>query len=196
MATTTTQATFLPPVEQPRSMFLRLGYYFMKKKFGKVMTPLAVFSARMPTAFTRFYGKVGKLDKKLTLAPDTVLLVREQVASLNGCGYCMDVTRMAALDRSLDNEARFDALREYRTSSRFTEAERAALEYVGELTTAKSVEPATFEALSRHCSERQICDIVWVVASEHLFNMSNIALNIGSDGFCEISAAKRRKSSR
>jgi hypothetical protein len=25
---------------------------------------------------------------------------------------------------------------------------------------------------------------VWLVASEHLYNLNNIALNIGSDGFC------------
>lgn len=185
MATTTNQATLLPPVENPKGLFLKLGYHFTRKKFGKVMTPLSVFSARMPTAFTLFYGKIGKLDKKLRLEPGTVLLLRERVSSLNGCGFCMDATRMAALDASPDNEAKFDALPDYRTSDRFTEAQRAALDYVTELTADRSVSPGTFAALSRHYDEREICDIVWVVASEHLFNLSNIALNIGSDGFCD-----------
>jgi len=40
--------------------------------------------------------------------------------------------------------------------------------------------------LVRHYSERQICEIVWLVASEHLYNVSNIGLNIGSDGLCEV----------
>ena len=48
------------------------------------------------------------------------------------------------------------------------------------------VDPATFERLARHYSEREICDIVWLVASEHLYNITNIGLNIGSDGLCEV----------
>ena len=87
---------------------------------------------------------------------------------------------------SPDNAARLDALEHYRTSPLFTEAERAALDYATELTTNRSVSPETFERLARHYSEREICEIVWLVASEHLYNVSNIGLNIGSDGFCEL----------
>jgi hypothetical protein len=36
-------------------------------------------------------------------------------------------------------------------------------------------------------SERQICEIVWVVSSEHVYNMTNIGLNIHSDMLCDIS---------
>jgi hypothetical protein len=31
-----------------------------------------------------------------------------------------------------------------------------------------------------------LTDIVWLVASEHLNNITNIGLNIGSDGLCEL----------
>jgi alkylhydroperoxidase family enzyme len=61
---------------------------------------------------------------------------------------------------------------------------RSALDYVTEVTATKHVGEATFAALERHFSEREICDIVWLMASEHLFNVNNIALNIGSDAFC------------
>jgi hypothetical protein len=30
--------------------------------------------------------------------------------------------------------------------------------------------------MSRHYSEREICEIVWLAASEHLYNMTNIVL--------------------
>ncbi len=43
---------------------MKMGYYFMTKQFGKPSTTMTVFSARMPTAFTMFYGKIAKLDKK------------------------------------------------------------------------------------------------------------------------------------
>jgi alkylhydroperoxidase family enzyme len=74
------------------------------------------------------------------------------------------------------NQAKFDVLGQYRTSSLFTDAERAALDYVTELSRNKKVEPETFSRLARHYSERQICEIVWLIASEHFYNMTNIAL--------------------
>jgi alkylhydroperoxidase family enzyme len=100
--------------------------------------------------------------------------------------FCVDVGRWFALKASKDNAARLDALHEYRTSPLFTDAERAALDYATELTTDKKVAPATFERLANYYSERQICEIVWLVASEHFYNMANHGLNIGSDGFCEL----------
>jgi alkylhydroperoxidase family enzyme len=183
-------ATYLPPVSKPRGLLMKLVYFFTRRQFGKVATPIAVMSARMPAAFLLFYGKVSRLDKKLKLPPSTAVLVREQVASINMCLFCMDATRWYAMRMSPDNRARLDALAEYRTSPLFSDAERAALDYVSELAENKEVHPDTFARLSRHYSEREICDIVWLVASEHLYNISNIALNIGSDGFCELSPAR------
>jgi alkylhydroperoxidase family enzyme len=108
------------------------------------------------------------------------------VASLNTCRFCMDATRWYAMKQSADHLARLDALPEYRTSPLFTEAERAALDYATELTQDREVAPNTFARLTRYYSEREICDIVWLVASEHLYNLTNIGLNIGSDGLCEL----------
>ncbi len=179
-------ATYLPSVEKPRGLMMKLVYHFSRRQFGKVATPIAVFSARMPVAFGSFYGKVSRLDKKLTLPSKTAMLIREQVASINTCLFCMDASRWYATRQSPDNAARFDALPEYRTSPLFTDAERSALDYATELTTTKQVNPETFARLARHYSEREICDIVWLVASEHLYNVSNIGLNIGSDGLCEL----------
>jgi alkylhydroperoxidase family enzyme len=98
----------------------------------------------------------------------------------------MDAARWYAMRESMDNVARFDALPEYQSSPLFTDAERAALDYATELTRDKEVDPDTFERLTWYYSEREICDIVWLVASEHLYNMTNIGLNIGSDGLCEL----------
>ena len=180
-------ATYLPPVDRPRGLVLKLVYFFTRRQFGKVATPIAVFSARMPLGFLSFYGKLPRLDKKLTLPPATAALIRERVASLNTCLFCMDANQWYAMKRSPEQIARFDALPEYRTSPLFSEAERAALDYATELTSSKAVDPGTFARLSRHYSERDICGIVWLVASEHLYNLTNIGLNIGSDGLCELS---------
>ncbi|HTV43306.1 MAG TPA: carboxymuconolactone decarboxylase family protein [Candidatus Sulfotelmatobacter sp.] len=183
-------STFLEPIEKPQGLIMKLAYYFMRKQFGKVPTPITVHSARMPATFGMFYGKVGKLDQKLTLPREMVFLVREQVARINVCEFCMDIGRAFVIKANM-NEAKFDALNEYRTNAQFSEAERAALDYVTELTKEKKVNPDTFARLARHYSERQICEIVWLVATEHLYNMTNIGLNIHSDMLCDITKKQR-----
>ena len=185
--------TFLSPIEKPKGLMMKLAYYFTRRQFGKVLTPLKVHSARLPSAFGLFYAKIGNLDKKLTLPPKTVLLIREQVARINVCRFCMDIGRSFAIKASI-NEAKFDALDQYSTSSLFTDAERAALDYVTQLTKNKKVHPDTFARLSRYYSEREICEIVWLIASEHLYNPTNIALNIHSDMLCDISRKNLRSS--
>jgi len=116
--------TFLPPIEKPRGLAMKLAYFFSLRQFGKVLTPLKVHSARLPAAFGLFYGKIGQLDKKLLLPRETVFLIREQVARTNVCLFCMDIGRSFAIKASM-NEAKFDALDEYKTSPLFTDTERA-----------------------------------------------------------------------
>ena len=184
--------TFLPPVEKPKTLLMKLVYYFMRRQFGKVMTPLSVHSARLPNSFGLFYTKAGRLDKKLTLPPETAMLVRERVARINVCLFCIDANRYYAISKSMDM-ARFNDLEQYRTSPLFTEAERAMLDYVTELTEDKKVDPDTFARMRSYYSEREICEIVWLVASEHLYNMTNIGLNIHSDMLCDISRKKEKR---
>lgn len=179
------EGAFLPPVEKPKALTMKFVYAMTRRQFGKVLTPLKVFAARLPIAFGQFYGKIGSLDKKLVLPSETVMLIREQVAHTNVCLFCIDIGRYFTIKASM-NEAKFDALGEYRTNPLFTDAERAALDYATELTRDKKVEPETFSRLARHYSDRQICEIVWLVASEHFYNMTNIGLNIHSDMLCDV----------
>ncbi len=180
------QETFLPPVEKPNGLMMKLVYAMTRRQFGKVLTPIKVFGARLPLAFGQFYGKINALDKKLLLPRETLMLIREQVAHTNVCLFCIDIGRWFSIKASM-NAAKFDALEQYSTSPLFSDAERAALDYVTELAKNKRIEPETFSRLARYYSERQICEIVWLVASEHFYNMTNIGLNIHSDMLCDIS---------
>jgi alkylhydroperoxidase family enzyme len=113
------------------------------------------------------------------------VLIRQRVASTNMCLFCMDATRWSAINKAGVDAAKLDALGAFRTSPLFSDSERAALAFATELTEDKHVSPDTFAELTRHFSEREICDIVFLVASEHLYNVNNIGLNIGSAGMCE-----------
>src|SRR5260370_35200164 len=120
--------TFLPPIAKPEGLMMKLAYAFTRRQFGRVLTPLKVHTARLPLAFGLFYTKISKLDKKLLLPPETVMLIREQVARINICLFCMDIGRSFTIKASM-NQAKFDALEDYSTSPLFSEAERAALDY-------------------------------------------------------------------
>jgi len=112
--------TFLPPVENPHGLVKKLTYYFTRRQFGKVLTPVKVYAARLPSAFGLFYAKIGKLDKKVTLPAELALLIREQVARINVCLFCMDIGRAFTIQAGM-NQAKFDALEEYKTSSLFSD---------------------------------------------------------------------------
>src|SRR5262245_56236117 len=111
--------TFLPPIERPRGLIMKLAYFFTRRQFGKVLTPLKVHSARLPAAFALFYAKIGRLDKKLSLSSETVLLIREKVARINVCEFCIDIGRSFTIKASM-NQAKFDVLDQYRTSDQFS----------------------------------------------------------------------------
>jgi alkylhydroperoxidase family enzyme len=182
--------TFLAPIEKPNGLMMKLVYFFTRRQFGKVLTPLTVYAARMPLAFGMFQGKISQLDKKLLLPVETAMLIRQRVAQLNVCLFCIDISRYFSFQKMGLNEAKFDALDQYQTSPLFTDAERAALDYVTELTRDKKINPDTFARMASHYSERQICEIVWLVASEHVYNITNIGLNIHSDMLCDLSKKK------
>ena len=165
---------------------MKLAYSMSRRQFGKVLTPLKVVYARLPVSFGLFASKISKLEKKLQLSPEMILLIREQVARINVCEFCVDIARSFVIQTSMD-EAKFNALADFRSSPLFTDAERAALDYVTELTLNKSVDANTFARLADHFSEREICEIVWVTATEHFYNLTNIGLNIHSDMLCDIS---------
>ena len=164
-------------------------FFFVRRQIGKVITPMTVFCTRMPT-FASFYGKLSQLDRKLKLPSPTAVAIREQVASLNTCHFCMDATRWYERCSS-------PAPRRAATPCRSTGRARSTPTPSGPpSTTPRSDEREegrleTFARLKRHYSEREICEIVWLVASEHLYNLTNSGLNIGSDGLCELGAQRR-----
>ena len=182
--------TYLAPIEKPRGLIMKLVYAATRRRFGKVLTPLKVLSPRLPLAFGSWYGKIATLEGRLHLRAELALLLRQQVARINVCEFCMDIGRYVAIQQAHAGP-KFDALDSYQTSGLFSDAERAALDYVTLLTREKRMNEETFDRLREHFSEREICEIAWLVASEHVYNMTNIGLNIHSDMLCDLGLKAR-----
>ena len=177
-------------IEKPKHWLVRFAYWMSRRKVGKVMTPLKAVYARMPKTILVEYGIVRVLERGLTIDRGLQFLVQHHVASLNGCGFCIDIGRAMALEYRV-GLAKLEALPQYRSDARFTEAERAALAYVEEATREKRVADATFAELRRHHDENAIAEITWLCALENYFNLINVPLEIESDGLCAIAERKK-----
>jgi alkylhydroperoxidase family enzyme len=177
---------YLSPIAKPRSLRLRVLSVVLKRVFGKPPSWLTVWSTRMPFAFTAWVGKVNSLNKKLTVEQDTVVLLRARVDDVNACLQCQDSARWYVNKKQPHLIPKLDALSDYRHDPLFSAEERSALDFATELAEHRSVSPDTFRELSAHYSERQICEIVWIVSSNFLLNINNLGLGIGSDGLCEL----------
>jgi len=180
---------FIAPVERPRSFVMRVVYAITQKQFGKVLTPLKVWAVRLPPAFGTFVGKISQLDKKLVVPRDLQFLIRHRVAQINTCSFCVDIGRFFAMKEHVA-EDKIQAVHRYNESPLFSDRERAALDYATELTRDKRIGPVTVARLKSHFTEREICEIAWLVAGEHVYNMINVGLNIHSDMLCSVPAAR------
>jgi len=99
---------YLPPLDQPKGLYRKLAFFFIRRQFGKVIMSIRVFATRMPTAFMNYYYKMSALDKKLQVPSQTSVLIREQVASINQCLFCMDASRWYVMTREPGDLARLE----------------------------------------------------------------------------------------
>ena len=179
----------LQPIEKPKGFIMRMAYWGTRRRFGKVMTPIKVVVARMPGS-ARLSNDIAKFELKgIRLDPTLHYLVGTLASQINGCAFCTDLGRSMAIRDRLGLE-KFNALAEYRMSPLFSARERAALAYAEEATRNRRVSDETFEELRRHFSDEEIAELTWVNAIENYYNLLNIPLEIGSDGFCSIAGAR------
>lgn len=179
----------LEPVEIPPTLTAKIAYWLTERRLGKVLTPMKVVYARLPALFRHAYQQVQIVEKAITLDPTISILVRTWPAMINECTFCVDIAKAVAVQKHMTLE-KLEALPAYRTSSLFSDRERAALAYVEEATRHKRVGDATFAELRRHFTDTEIVEITWLNALENYYNLLNLPLGIESDGLCAI--AQRR----
>jgi alkylhydroperoxidase family enzyme len=97
----------------------------------------------------------------------------------------MDIGIALAIKDNKESE-KFYHLDEFRTSSLYSEADKAALLFAGELTTEKKISDATFARAKQYFSDRELIEIAWLVSTEHYYNLMNIAFDIHSDNLCQV----------
>ncbi|MDZ7682970.1 MAG: carboxymuconolactone decarboxylase family protein [Fodinibius sp.] len=174
----------LEPINNPKSIKLKLAYWYAKRKMGQVISPLKVHYARFPEGLG-LPRKINQTMELIDLDPKLKHLIKEYVATLNGCAFCVDIGKASAKKKEVDPSV-FDDLLRFEESTNFTNAEKAALSYVDEATRNKHVSDDTFAVLQKHFSDREIVQITLLNAVENFYNLMNAPLNIDSDELCKI----------
>lgn len=174
----------LEPIENPNSLKLKLVYWLSELFLGKTPTPLKVLFARFPKGLG-LSKKLADTEKKFTIDPKLKHLIKTYVATINGCGFCIDMGKASALKESFDSSI-FDDLLRFEESNKYSEAEKSALAYADEATRNKHVTDDTFKRLQQHFSEQEIVQITLINALENFYNLTNTPMNISSDELCEL----------
>ena len=167
---------------------MKIAYWFSRRQFGKVMTPLKVIYARK-FPLLQFAMKIAKFEEKQnSLAPDLRLLIKTAAATENGCTFCQDIALAQAV-RGKNGTEKFVALVGGAAENQtvFTEKERAVLNVIWQYAAERKVSDENFAELKKHFSEEQIIEILALNAFEQFYNALTIPLVIKSDGLQKLS---------
>lgn len=168
----------------PYAWYIRPVLALIRRRLGTLPEPVKLW-ARMPLAFLGFQLMLRVLERKRSpLDSKLRALVRTRIAQFNHCHFCVDLNASQAFDRGVSEEQLHD-LAQYRDSPRFTEAEKAALDFA-EAVTATGIEiaPELGERLNKSFADDAIIELAALIAHQNLSAKFNAALKVPAEGFC------------
>jgi alkylhydroperoxidase family enzyme len=179
----------LKPIENPSNLILKIAYWFSRRQFGKVMTPLKVIYARK-SSLLRFAMKIGSFEERGTsLAPELRILIKLAAATENGCSFCQDIALAQSVQKRIGGE-KFAALLNGDREDAFDQKERAVLKVIRQYAFEKKVSNENFDNLRLFFNETEIVEILALNAFEQFYNALTIPLQIESDELQKLAVQK------
>ncbi|HSZ04523.1 MAG TPA: carboxymuconolactone decarboxylase family protein [Solirubrobacteraceae bacterium] len=185
----------------PRSKagpFVRLVYRMARRKSKQIagsdrelkLEPLEIY-AHAPRLLLGY----GMLEQSVASKPRVDEHLRALVvlksAVMQGCEFCQDISSHEARRASVSDEQLLDLYR-YRDSEHFDDTERLVLDLAAGMTvTPVQVSDELFAALRARFEDRQLVELVNLIALENLRSRFNAAFSIGAAGFSEGRACAR-----
>jgi uncharacterized peroxidase-related enzyme len=173
--------------------YLNPFFWNQKRKYGKYLEPARVWAAN-PKLFMAVAAVYGVLDrKKSPLAPELRSLISVRVSQINWCRFCVDLNSATFIKRT-HSEEKCQALEDWRKSSLFSDAEKAALHYAEQMTYInQQVGEDCFNELKNHFDELAIVELTALIAFQNMSSKFNSALDIEPQGFCRINTPKDKE---
>jgi AhpD family alkylhydroperoxidase len=170
-------------------LIYRFGPKGMKKltgrdpQSGSGIEPIEIWAhqPKMMMGMGRFNQAIRKGK---TVDERTRNLIELKGAQMIGCEFCVDLGSQICRNSGLPDEELL-ALPRYQTSDRFTDREKAALDYtVAVMRTPVEVTDELFARMQEHFSDKQIVEITALLTLVNV-DRFNAAFGIGSAGFSE-----------
>jgi alkylhydroperoxidase family enzyme len=169
----------ITPIENPKSLILKIAYFISKRQFGKVIAPLRyIYSRSIPAMMTSM--KIYKSENKVSLSRETKLFIRYYTSHLNDCSFCSNGTEFMAQKENVELQ-QWKEFVNFRNSDKFSDKEKSLLAYLEEVNFTKSATDETFAGLKKHYSEKEIVEITWLNATENYYNLLAKPLGLTSD---------------
>ncbi len=150
---------------------------------GSGIEPVEIWAhqPKMLSGMGKFAGAARKgtsVDERLKY------LIELKGSQMIGCEYCVDLGSQICRNSGFSDEELL-ALPRYRSSDRFTEREKLALDYtVAVMRTPVQVSDELFAQMREHFTEAQLVEITALLAAVNV-NRFNAAFRIGSAGFSD-----------
>jgi alkylhydroperoxidase family enzyme len=131
-----------------------------------------------PTVALTWFEHIGAIRWKTKLSPRLRELAIVRIASAASYGYALQqhVPTIAVPDGVSLEEC--GALKDWRASKFFDEAERAALAYVDAMIAGPHVPDTVFDAVRKHYSEREVVELTVLVGTYIMHNRVFTALKV------------------
>jgi alkylhydroperoxidase family enzyme len=172
---------------------VKLAYWYMRRAMkqmtgsepvrGSGIEPIEIW-AHQPKMLSGMGKMEGSVRKGKSIDERLKYLIEAKGAAMIGCEYCLDLGSAVCRNSGLSDEELLDLLR-YRSSERFSEREKVALDFtVAVMHTPVDVSDELFARLQEHFSDEQIVEIaaLLTIVNHHRFNA---AFAIEAAGFSE-----------
>jgi alkylhydroperoxidase family enzyme len=170
--------------EDSRNPLVRGAYRESRRRYGKVMDPVRIY-AHHPKVMAG-YAALEMASERSNLVDERLKhLAETRAAMICGCEWCLDFASSISEEAGVGE----DDLRElptYRSSDRFSELERAVLDYASGISRSPvEVSDELFERLRAHLDEAQLVELTNIIALENYRARFNWAFGIEGQGFAE-----------
>lgn len=171
-------------LDSPRTPTVRAGEWYTRRRFGAVLEPARVMAHHRRVLRTTIRHEMSA-QKWDTVPEQLKTLAVMTAAATVGCEWCMDFGYWVGISGGLDVDKVRDVPR-WRTSTAFTELERAAMDYAEAMsTTPVGVTDEHVARLREHLDEAQLVELTASIALENQRGRFNSALGLTSQGFAD-----------
>ncbi|HEY1835107.1 MAG TPA: carboxymuconolactone decarboxylase family protein [Solirubrobacteraceae bacterium] len=184
-------------IPNPKLGPVRRVVYALARREMKRMTGKALLTPDIPVRAHRLslLGGYAMFEKRVasrTRVPERLrALAVLKSAVMQGCEMCQDIGSFEARTHGASEQQLLDLYR-YRESEHFDETERLVLDLaVGMTVTPVQVGDELFAALAARFDERQLVELVNLIAVENLRSRFNAACGLTAAGFSEGMACAR-----